>query len=113
MLPGTLEPPEGVRRKVWLEQGLEGLHLDLWGPLKVSEQANNAGHAWENHLVTMRGIMSPHLVLEPPHLALPPMKMRASAVHMGDSGAQGLLLLMGMTHMQNGSSLKYIRKKFF
>lgn len=54
-------PPRGIRRKVWLEQGLESLHLDLWDPLKVSEQENNAGHAWENHLVTMRGSNVPLL----------------------------------------------------
>lgn len=56
VLPGTLGPREGgIQREVWLEQGLGSLHLDLWDPMNISEQENNAGHAWENHLVTMRG----------------------------------------------------------
>lgn len=50
--PGALR--RGIQREVWLEQGLGSLHFDLWDPMKVSEE-NNAGHAWENHLVTMRG----------------------------------------------------------
>lgn len=44
-----------MQRKVRLEQGLESVHLDLWDPLKVSEQENNKDHAWENHLVTVKG----------------------------------------------------------
>ena len=43
-LPPHHHKPRGIQREVWFEQDLESLHLDLWDPLKVSEQKNNEGH---------------------------------------------------------------------
>lgn len=110
-------PLSRVQGEVWLEEGLESLHLGLWGSVKFSGQRNNTirprlGKSSGDSEKEGSGKAEQGGWLVATDLVL---SLRAAFVLRGHGvpGVQMLLLFTGIRHMQNDSPLKYIFFKSF